>query len=56
MNEFLGKLLSTILGLSLWYGIFVFITLEPNPLNWAMWVRVLTVIFSISVISSNLND
>jgi len=56
MKESLAKLITTLLGLSIWYGIFVFITLESNPLNWAMWVRVLTVIFSISVISQNLDD
>lgn len=56
MNKILGKLIATLVGLSIWYSIFAFITLELNPLNWEMWVRILTVIFSIAVITSNIDD
>jgi hypothetical protein len=55
-TKLLKKIIATLLALSLWYVIFAFITLELNPFNWAMWVRILTMIFYISAIHSNLND
>lgn len=56
MEEFFNRLATIVLALSIWYGIFVFITMEPNPLYWGTFAKVLSVIFTAIVISKNFED
>jgi len=56
MKDFFKGLVMTILALSIWYGIFVFITLEPNPLHWGVFGKIVAVILTLIVINKNLED
>ena len=56
MRDFLKRLIAIVLALSIWYAIFVFITLEPNPLHWGIFGKIIAVILTMSVISTNLDD
>jgi len=56
MRDFLKRLSAMMLALSIWYGIFVFITMEPNPLYWGTFTKVLAVIFTLIVINKNLDE
>jgi hypothetical protein len=56
MRDFLKRLVAGLLALSIWYGIFVFITMEPNPLYWGTFSKILAVILALVVINTNLDD
>jgi hypothetical protein len=56
MRNFLKRLSAMILALSIWYGIFVFITMEPNPLYWGTFTKIFAVILTMVVINKNLDD
>ena len=56
MRDFLKRLAAGLLGLSIWYGIFEFITMEPNPLYWGTFGKILAVIITMVVVNKNLED
>jgi hypothetical protein len=56
MRDFLKRLAAMLLALSIWYGIFVFITMEPNPLHWGMFGKIIAVMLTMVVINTNLED
>jgi hypothetical protein len=50
------KLITFILGAALWYGVFAFITWEPNAFAWHWGVRLVYSLFVISIMRSAFED
>jgi hypothetical protein len=50
------KLITFILGAALWYGVFAFITWEPNAFAWHWGVRLVYSLFVINVLYANFKD
>jgi hypothetical protein len=55
MKKNLSHLIISIISLILWYGIFVFLTKETNPLEWNIVIKVMTLLIGISLINRHVD-
>ena len=55
MNKNLSHLIISIISLVLWYGIFVFLTKETNPLEWNIVIKVMMLLVGISLINRHVD-
>jgi hypothetical protein len=55
MKKNLSHLIISIISLILWYGIFVFLTKEINPLEWNIVIKVMTLLIGISLINRHVD-
>ena len=50
-----SHLIISIISLTLWYGIFVLLTNETNPLEWNIVIKVVSLLIGISLINSHVD-
>ena len=50
-----SHLIISIISLTLWYGIFVFLTKETNPLEWNIVIKVVSLLIGISLINRHVD-
>ena len=55
MKKNLLHLIISIISLVLWYGIFVFLTKETNPLEWNIVIKIMTLLIGISLINRHVD-
>ena len=48
-------LIISIISLTLWYGIFVLLTNETNPLEWNIVIKVVSLLIGISLINRHVD-
>jgi hypothetical protein len=50
-----SHLIISIISLTLWYGIFVLLTNETNPLEWNIVIKVVSLLIGISLINRHVD-
>lgn len=43
------KLIVLVIALAVWYGVFMFLTMEFNPMLWNIWIKLLAVFITFNV-------
>ena len=55
MKKNISHLITSIIALILWYGIFVFLSKETNPLEWNIVIKVMMLLIGISLINRHVD-
>jgi hypothetical protein len=55
MKKNISHLITSIIALILWYGIFVFLSKETNPLEWNIVIKIMTLLIGISLINRHVD-
>ena len=55
INFILKILLGFIVGFGIWYLIFFFLTVEPNPLNWHWATKIIYLVLALSSVQGSVN-